>query len=88
MTKPTQSKYPQIHSDNGDLRYALDEAMFHVQEAMEELKGYSELADFFDTLNDLHDDMYKMFEEVETNISVERAEMIREQERDYYRGLL
>lgn len=88
MSKPTQSRHLSQYSDNGELLEALQEALFHVGEAMEELKGYAELTDFFDALDDLHDDMYSMFEEVETNISVERAEMLREQERDYYRGLM
>ena len=88
MTKPTQSKHLSIHSDNGDLHEALDMAMFQVREAMDSLKGYSELTDFFNALDDLHDDMYAMFEEVETNIRVEYAEMVREMERDYYRSVL
>lgn len=88
MSKPVQSRHLSEHSDNGELREALEEALFQVGEAMEALKGYSELKDFFDALDDLHDDMYLKFEEVETNISVERAEMLREQERDYYRGVL
>lgn len=86
--KPKQTKVITQHSDNGDLHEALDEAMFHIREAMEEVKGYGELVDMFSTLSDIHDEMYAMYEECETNLRVEYAEMVREMERDYYRGLM
>ena len=87
INKPVQTRM-RSHSDWSDLHEALDSAMFNIREAMESMKGYPELVDKFSELSDLHDELYAMYEECETNINAEYADMVREITRDYYRSVI
>lgn len=87
MKKPIQSRVTN-DNDYGDLREALDEATYHIREAMSAIKGYGELADWFTELDVIHDEMFAELENVETQIRVEHEELVREMTRDYYRSVI
>lgn len=87
MKKPIQSRVTN-DNDYGDLREALDEATYHICEAMGAIKGYGELADWFNELDTMFDEMYAELENVETQIRVEHEELVREMTRDYYKAVM
>lgn len=86
--KPEQKKKISQHTDWSDLHESLDSAMFYIREAMEEMKGYYELQDQFRDLSDMHDELFAIYEEAETNINAEYADMVREMTKDYYRSVM
>ena len=85
--KPKQTRINN-NSDPADLHEALDEAMYYIREAMENIKGYGELEDQFSTLSEMHDEMFAMYEECEVNINAAYSDMVREMTRDYYRSVM
>lgn len=87
MKKPKPVR-PTKHNDVGVLLEALEIALEHVYDAMDEIKGYDELSDLYRTLDYLHDDMYSQYEGYEIIAQAEHDEMIRDLTKEYYRGLL
>ena len=87
LSKPKQTK-PVSNNDAGTLYDALSIALEYVSDAMEELRGYAEFAEWFSFLDNLYDEMYTRVEELEVCLQVQRDEMIRDLTREYYRGLL
>ena len=87
MKKPIQSRVTN-DNDYGDLREALDEATWHICEAMGAIKGYGELDGWFTELDAMLDEMIAELENVETQLRVEQEELVREMTRDYYRSVI
>ena len=65
MDKPRQTERFAENPDNITLLEELEEAMGSIAIAMEHLRGYEEFSDWFDTLDDVFDEMKPMYEECE-----------------------
>lgn len=87
MQKPKQTKITR-HTDNTELMEALESALDYLGDAMEAVRGYDELTDYFKALGDMHDDLYAKYEECEIMAHVEYTEMMRELTRDYFRSVM
>ena len=67
---------------------AVENALWHVQEAMEYLKGFEEYTDQFNACADLYDDLMAEYSELEREAAGEYTEMVAELTREYYRDAL
>lgn len=87
MDKPVQT---QVTGGNSSdiLLDAMENAMFSIRDAMDELKGYAELQDFFNTLDALHDEMQPVFDQYLRDAETAQAEMVAELTREYYRSVI
>lgn len=88
MDKPRQTERFAENPDNITLLEELEEAMGSIAIAMEHLRGYEEFSDWFDTLDDVFDEMKPMYEECE---AIDAAEYQKEMDglrRQYYRDVL
>lgn len=88
MDKPKQTERFFENPDNSDLLEELEEAMGSIAIAMEHLRGYEEFSDWFDTLDDVFDEMKPMYEECEAIAAEEYAEEMEGLRRQYYRDVL
>ena len=88
MDKPRQTERFAENPDTITLLEELEEAMGSIAIAMEHLRGYEEFSDWFDTLDDVFDEMKPMYEECE---AIDAAEYQKEMDglrRQYYRDVL
>lgn len=87
MDKPVQTQVTGGNSTD-NLLEALENAMYSIRDAMDELKGYAELQDFFNTLDALHDEMQPVFEQYQRDVETAQAEVVAELTREYYRSVM
>lgn len=76
------------NNDNDSLLTAVQEAIYHVNEAMDELRGFGEYEEWFNTLDDLYDEMEKEQDERECQASADYQAEIADLNRDYERERL
>ena len=87
MSKP--SKIPLSYNNSAaDRLEAVDNALWHIGEAMEALLGLGEYSDTYDTLEELHDALEPEYAQLEIDSAGEYTEYIVELVRDYYRSAL
>lgn len=72
------------HADRLD---AVNEAIWHVKEAMEELEG-TEYEDWLNTLGDIHTEMEREQDMLESYMTGEHQAMLAELSREYYKEQL
>lgn len=72
------------HADRLD---AVNEAIWHVKEAMEELEG-TEYEDWINALGDIHTEMEREQDELESYMTGEHRQMLADLNREYERDLL
>lgn len=72
------------HADRLD---AVNEAIWHVKEAMEELDG-TEYEDWINALGDIHTEMEREQDELESYMTGEHRQMLAELSREYYKEQL
>ena len=87
ISKVEQAGLTYDHS-NDDKLTAVNEAIWHINEAMDELRGMGEYEDWFGQLSDMYDAMEAEQDDLESYQSGEYQAMIAEQRRDYERDLL
>lgn len=85
--KPTNDRIA-YSASAGELTEALEIAMGYVCDAMEELKGYAEFAEWFDVLDGIDCEMQAAHERYEASASADYADQVRELEREYWRSVL
>ena len=73
-------------SDVGDILVAIDDAMFDIEEALEDMKGIGELVDVCGALEDSKRELEQLKEKYESYMTGEyqavRAEQLREWQRE------
>lgn len=72
---------------HADMLDAVTEAIWHVKEAMEELEG-TEYEDWINALGDIHTEMEREQDELESYMTGEHRQMLADLNREYERGLL
>lgn len=86
MRKPVQTKVLAANEDADTLLSEIEEAMDSIASAMDNLRGYERFAEWFDTLDELWDDMQPTQEELDAQVQAEwdreQAALNREFERD------
>lgn len=87
MDKPVQTQVTDGNSAD-NLLEALENALYSIRDAMDELKGYAELQDFFNTLDDLHDEMQPAYDQYLRGAETAQAELVAELTREYYRSVI
>lgn len=89
--KPKQTKALSMNADADTLLSEIEEAMDSIASAMDNLRGYERFADWFDTLDDLWDDMRPTQEELDAQVQAEwereEAALNREFERDRWNDI-
>lgn len=75
-------------SSNDDLLTAVSEAIWHVNEAMDELRGHGEYEEWFNTLDDLYSEMEEEQDMRENYATGEYEQEMADLRRDYERDLL
>lgn len=88
MDKPVQTRILEAHPDNGTLLDELENALFNIAEAMERLRGYEVTEDWFNTLDDMFDEIKPVYDECEAIAVAEYAEEMDGLRRQYYRSVL
>lgn len=88
MRKPKQFSKFRNNPDNIDLLEELESAMSSIESAMESLAGYEEFKDWFDTLDDMWEEMNSRREEYEAIDVAEYAKEIEGLNRQYLRSVL
>jgi len=88
VNKPKQ--YAKLHksADNSTLLEELEGAMYSIVDAMENLRGYEVFKDWFDTLDDMMDEMQPMLDEYEAIAAAEYREEMYGLNRQYLRSVL
>lgn len=69
--KPKQTKVLSMNADADTLLSEIEEAMDSIADAMDNLRGYTRFAEWFDTLDDLWDDMQPTHEELDAQVQAE-----------------
>lgn len=87
LEKVTQNRVSYDNS-NEDRLIAVSETIWHVNEAMDELRGLGEYEQWFDILSDMYDEMEKEIDELEAYASGEQMAELAEMRREYERDLL
>ena len=87
MDKPTQSKKPYV-ANNDDLLSASEEALYHISEAMDYLRGLWERGEIFTILDDAFDKLEEKYNEYEAACAEEDREELENLNREYYRSVL
>ena len=86
MRKPVQTKVLDADEDADTLLSEIEEAMDRIAGAMDNLRGYARFAEWFDTLDELWDDMQPTQEELDAQVQAEwereQVALNREFERD------
>ena len=86
MRKPVQTKVLAANEDADTLLSEIEEAMDSIASAMDNLRGYARFAEWFDTLDELWDDMQPTQEELDAQVQAEwereQVALNREFERD------
>ena len=89
--KPRQTKVLEMNADADTLLSEIEEAMDSIASAMDNLRGYERFAEWFDTLDELWDDMLPMQEELDAQVQAEwereQAALNREFERDRWNDI-
>lgn len=75
-------------ASNDDILECLEEAMGDIEDALENMRGYEECCEWFDTLNEMWDEMEEKRRECEIVSAGDRQEMLDELHKEYLRGLL
>lgn len=88
MEKPKQTARFEKNPENDTLLDELENAMSSIASAMEYLRGYEQFADWFDTLDDMFDEMEPEREQYENIASFEYRKEIESLTRDYYRSVM
>lgn len=88
MDKPKQTARFAKDPDNDTLLEELENAMSSIADAMECLRGYEEFSDWFDTLDDMYDEMQPEYEKYDIIAGIEYQKEIEGLTRDYYRSVL
>lgn len=91
MRKPVQTKVLSANEDADTLLSEIEEAMDSIASAMDNLRGYERFAEWFDTLDELWDDMQPTQEELDAIVQAEwereEAALNREFERDRWNDI-
>lgn len=91
MRKPVQTKALAANEDADTLLSEIEEAMDSIASAMGNLRGYERFAEWFDTLDELWDDMQPTQEELDAQVQAEwdreQAALNREFERDRWNDI-
>lgn len=91
MRKPVQTKVLAAEEDADTLLSEIEEAMDSIASAMDNLRGYARFAEWFDTLDELWDDMQPTQEELDAQVQAEwkreQAALNREFERDRWNDI-
>ena len=91
MRKPVQTKVLDADEDADTLLSEIEEAMDSIASAMDNLRGYERFAEWFDTLDELWDDMQPTQEELDARVQAEwdreQAALNREFERDRWNDI-
>lgn len=87
IEKPVQTRVTMDNS-NDDLLIAVNEAKWHISEAMDELRGFGEYEEWFDALSDMYDEMDAEQDKRESYATGEEQAVLAEMRRDYERDLL
>ncbi len=89
--KPKQTKVLEVNPDADTLLSEIEEAMDSIASAMDNLRGYERFAEWFDTLDELWDDMRPTQEELDAQVQAEwereEAALNREFERDRWNDI-
>lgn len=75
-------------AEDWELLEALELAIDDVADAMENLRGFEDFEEWFDTLDDLHGWMNLRREELEVNETAAYNDQINELRKEYLRGVL
>lgn len=75
-------------AEDWELLEALELAIDDVADAMENLRGFEDFEEWFDTLDDLHSWMNLRREELEVNETADYNDQINELRKEYLRGVL
>lgn len=91
MRKPVQTKVLAANDDADTLLSEIEEAMDSIASAMDNLRGYERFAEWFNTLDELWDDMQPTQEELDAQVQAEwnreQAALNREFERDRWQDI-
>ena len=91
MRKPVQTKVLDADEDADTLLSEIEEAMDRIAGAMDNLRGYARFAEWFDTLDELWDDMQPTQEELDAQVQAEwereQVALNREFERDRWNDI-
>lgn len=87
MAKPEQGTLSRGNSAAERLD-AVENAMWHIAEAMEYLKGFTELSDEFDACDEMYDTLMSDYSALEVESAGEYTETVAELTRDYYRDVM
>lgn len=89
--KPKQTKVLSMNTDADTLLSEIEEAMDSIASAMDNLRGYTRFAEWFDTLDELWDDMQPTQEELDAQVQAEwereEAALNRDFERDRWNDI-
>ena len=89
--KPRQTKVLEMNAYADTLLSEIEEAMDSIASAMDNLRGYTRFAEWFDTLDELWDDMQPTQEELDAQVQAEwereEAALNREFERDRWNDI-
>ena len=77
-----------IHEDTALLLDMMEDVLYRLEAARDTLLEIDKADDRISTLDDLISETFRDVERLRTEAAAEYAEMIREQNRDYERGLL
>ena len=75
-------------ASNDDLLECLEETMGDIEDALENMRGFEDCCEWFDTLNEILDEMEEKRRECEIVSAGDHQEMLDELHKEYLRGLL
>lgn len=82
-----QNNVSRNHSAD-DLHDAVSNALYYVKEALSELRGFGEYEEWFNTLDDLQDEMQDEILPLEAQVSADYDAEMAALTRDYYKSVL
>ena len=88
MDKPKQAGILRKNVANDELMQCLEDAMYDIASAMENLRGIDDFAPWFDTLDGLYEEMVPDYELCKQINAAEYDEEIMQMTRDYYRSVI
>lgn len=74
--------------DVGDVLVAIENAMCAIQDALDEMRGIGELYDVYGMCEDAHDELERLKDKAESQMSGEYRQQLEDMRREYERGLL
>ena len=88
MDKPKQPKILRQNVSNDEMLQSLEDAMYDIASAMENLRGIDDFAPWFETLDGLYEEMAPDYERCKQINAAEYDDEIMQMTRDYYRSVL